>query len=319
MALLKESALERLRQAMQSGRLAHAYLIEGPSGSGKHWLMRQLAAEILSSTPDEVESHPDFHSAAPESRSRRIVTEQVRQLEQMLQKKPLIGTTKVAVIDDADRLQVNAANAFLKTLEEPPAGSYIILLSSVPDAMLSTILSRCISVPLRSDAPPEELAAGRELAETVADALLTKGGANVASAMRCVRVFQRSISATKERITSELDAEFKAEWKQVKEMVDGKWKEDREDQIKARAESVIVRERQLLLDSVEHLFAAALRCHQLPSEPCSETARKLAEADGPVRLLKRLSALERTRDLLARGVQEGLALESGFLEMIAGS
>ena len=85
-------------------------------------------------------THPDLRVVQPESKSRRIVIDQIRELEHAIQRKPLLAG-KVAIIHDAERMQPQAANAFLKTLEEPPEGSLILLLSTVPEAILETVLS----------------------------------------------------------------------------------------------------------------------------------------------------------------------------------
>jgi len=318
MALLKENAWERLHEAWSSGRLGHAYLLTGPEGSGKKWLAMKLAALVLE-TGDDPASHPDFHQVAPESKSRKIVIEQMRTIEQALQMKPLIGRTKIAIIHDADRLQPQAANAFLKTLEEPPPGCHILLLSSLPEAILETILSRCIAVPLRTPGLPAVSAGQKEIAELLIETLLQPGGPDVGASFRFTRSFQRSIAAVRERVTSELQAELKQELKLYRDSTDAKWQQDREEQIKARAESLVVQERQLLLHAAGGVLAAALRAQHRPDDPCPEPIRKIAASEPAARLLRRLDAVEHTRDMLARGVQEGLALESGFLEMIAGS
>lgn len=319
MALTKEDALDRLTAAHRTGRLAHAYLLTGSEGSGKRWLLDRLAAMVLESGEGQAAVHPDFHQVAPESKSRRIVIDQMRTMEQAIQKKPLIGSTKVAVVHDADRLQPQAANAFLKTLEEPPPGCHIFLLTSLPDAVLETILSRCIEVPLRSPRAPEAGEAARRIAAALADALLQKGGPDVAAAIRFTREFQRATSALREQITGELDAELKSDLKLYRDSTDAKWREEREDQIKARAEAAVIAERQTLLHAAASLLAAALRHHHAPHESCEEVVRRIAATNSPPELLRRLEALEKTRHRLARGVQEGLALETGFLEMIAGS
>jgi len=314
MALLKDNALDRLKAARKAGRLAHAYLLTGPRGSGKEWLAMQMAAEVLETPAPS--SHPDYHSVAPESKSRRIVIEQMRAMEQTLQMKPMRGRTKVAVIHDADRLQPQAANAFLKTLEEPPPGCHIFLLTTLPDAILETIVSRCIAVPLRAVAGGRE-AVRSPLAAALTEALLKSGGPDIAAAMRFTRTFQQTTAAVREQLTRELETELKQQMKHYRESASAKWEESRGDQIKAQAESAVVREREMLLQSAGEVLAAALRHHHLPSEPCSPDIAKIAQSNPPAVLLKRLAALERTRDLLARGVQEALALESGFLEMIA--
>ena len=319
MALLKEKALERLSQTWRAGRLAHAYLLSGPAGSGKQWLAEQLAGIILDVDPHAVATHPDFHRVSPESKSRRIVIEQMRTMEQSLQMTPMRGNTKVAIIHDADRLQPQAANAFLKTLEEPPPGCHLFLLTQLPDAVLETIISRCITVPMRAYRPPEPGADAKTLTSALSAALLQKDGPDAAAAMRFTRVFQKAIADLRERVTDELDDELKRELKHYRDSAGAKWEEDRENQIKAQAESAVVQEREILLAAVGEVLAAALRSLHLPDETCPEHIRLIASANpGPI-LLRRLEALERTRDLLSRNVQEALALETGFLEMIAPS
>lgn len=184
MALLKERAFERLSDARKSGRLAHAYLLSGPAGSGKAWLSTKLAGMILGFNPAEITSHADLYQVAPESKSRRIVAEQIRTLEHALQMKPLLGIHKVVILHDADRMQPQAANAFLKTLEEPPEGCHILLTTTLRDAVLTTILSRCITVPLL---PPTGVILDTnndEVVEAFVAALLQKGAPTLA--LRCV-------------------------------------------------------------------------------------------------------------------------------------
>ena len=317
MALLKESALERLQSAWTAGRFAHAYLLEGSGGCGKEWLADELAALVLGVPAGEVRGHPDFHSVEPESKSRRIIIEKMRTMEQALQMKPMRGSTKVAVIRDADRLLDSAANAFLKTLEEPPPGCHIFLLTALPDAILNTIISRCISVPLRPARAVEQTEDEREIAAALVRALLPPGGPDTASGMRFVRTFQKSISSVREKATAELERELKQQLKHYRESADAKWEESRENQIKAQTEAAVIREREKFLHAAEEVLVATLRHHQLPAATSPEVILHLAKSNPPEVLFRRLSALERTRDLLARGVQEGLALESGFLEMIA--
>src|SRR6266513_440761 len=119
MAFSREAALKYLRRAHEHNRLAHAYLISGAPGSGKRALAAGLAGLVNDIQPDEVFSKRarEIFIAEPESKSRRIVTAQVRNLEHALQMRAADGRRKVAIVPDADRLQTEAANAFLKTLE----------------------------------------------------------------------------------------------------------------------------------------------------------------------------------------------------------
>jgi DNA polymerase-3 subunit delta' len=317
MALPKERAFERLKEARTAGRLGHAYLLAGPPGAGCDWLASQLAATILGTNPENVASHPDFHQAAPESKSRRIVTDQIRELEQALHMKPLAGANKVAVIHDADRLQPQAANAFLKTLEEPPAGSHILLTTSLRDAVLTTILSRCITVPLLC--PPGTIRDGQSafIAEAFEKALLHPGGPDAGTALRFTRIFQAAMSEIREQATGALESEFKDQLKQYRDSIDKTWKDTREDQIKAQGEATVQRERERFMACLGEVLAAALRQKIRPSADCSQNIQLIGQANESGALLKRLDALERTRRMLSAGVQEALALESGFIQMIA--
>jgi DNA polymerase-3 subunit delta' len=314
MSFIKESALERLKAARTEGRLAHAYLVTGPDGAGKDWLAMRMAEVILET--GNPSGHPDFHSVSPESKSRRILIAQMRELDQSLQMKPLVGHTKFAVVHDADRLQQSAANAFLKTLEEPPPGCHLFLLTALPEAVMETIISRCIAVPLRvpSDARADVLAGS--VAKALAGVLLMPGGPDIAAAVRFTRIFQKATAAVRERVTGELEAELKRQVKHYGESANADWEETRESQIKAQAEAAVIAEREILLHQAAGVFAAALRHHHAPSEPVAPEIAKIARANPPAILFRRIAALDRVRDLLARNVQEGLALESGFLGMI---
>ena len=114
MALSRTTALEFLRRAYEQNRLAHAYLFTGPPGSGKEALAAELASLVNGTLPKDVFSAKarEIFVARPESKSRRIVTVQIRALEHALQMQSANGRRKVAIIPDADRLQSEAANAF---------------------------------------------------------------------------------------------------------------------------------------------------------------------------------------------------------------
>ncbi len=317
MALPKEKALARLITAHTSGRLAHAYLLSGPPGSGCEWLAEHLAATILGTKPDNISSHPDFHKVAPESKSRRIVTDQIRELEQAMHMKPLAGENKVALIQDADRLQPQAANAFLKTLEEPPSGSHILLTTTLREAVLTTILSRCITVPLQSPAGNIQDEHTTAVTDAFENALLKPSGPDAGTALRFTRRFQATMSEIRDQATEGLESELKDQLKQYRDSIDRTWKETREDQIKAQGESTVLRERERFLAALGAVLAGALRQKIRPSSDCPQNIQHIAVANDTKTLLKRLDALERTRRMLSAGVQEALALESGFLQMIA--
>jgi DNA polymerase-3 subunit delta' len=319
MPFSKELAFERLSESRRAGRLSHAYLLSGPAGSGKSWLAVHLAALALECTPESALAHPDVHMVQAESKSRRIVIDQIRDLERSIQHKPLLSSSKVAIVHDADRMQQQAANAFLKTLEEPPPGSLILLLSTRPKAILETVRSRCVETPLVDTAKriptKEELAILKALQECLVD----EATPGVAEAFRFTRSFQGILSELREKISSDYEGILRKEtarYKQASE--DSSWLEERAGQIKALVEAGALRERDRILQIVVDALGEALRAqHGFPVE--NPVVKALAKRVSSKDLLRRLDALESLRRRLVLGVYESLALESGFLEMITNS
>src|SRR5579862_4437376 len=166
MAFSADAAFELLSRAHAQNRLAHAYLLAGPRGSGKRQLAANLARLVTES--DAGLGHPDVHTAEPESKSRRLRIEQTRALEKELQMRSMMGKRKVAILFEADRMTAEAANGFLKTLEEPPNHSLLLLTSDQPESLPETILSRCVTVPLSRERAEELTAAQSQLLGAVA-------------------------------------------------------------------------------------------------------------------------------------------------------
>ena len=169
-----DAALRRFETARSNGRLAHAWLIEGPEGIGKATLVYALARRLLAKPEeadrvDDPESpifrqvahgvHPDLWTLKREidpktKRLRKeIIVEQVRdQIIAMLTTSAWNGL-RVLIVDCADELNLNAANALLKFLEEPPEDIVILLVNHAPMRILPTIRSRCVRLSLKPPAP----------------------------------------------------------------------------------------------------------------------------------------------------------------------
>lgn len=145
----QSSPLQILENAMASGRLAHALLFQGASLETLDEASRALAGKLLGAK--DAARHPDFFCVRPSNKMRRIGTDDIRALNRNVQQTSNQGGAKVAVVFEADRLQTQAANAFLKTLEEPPADTTIFLITTRPYDLLPTIRSRCLLVNFPAD------------------------------------------------------------------------------------------------------------------------------------------------------------------------
>lgn len=149
---------EFLRASIASGRVSHAYLFTGPAGSNKTAAAYAFAQAILCKdhgcrTCDdcrriERRKHPDVHFYTPEGAQGYLI-EQIREIVSGVSLAPIRAKGKVYILDRVDLLGVSAANAFLKTLEEPVEGVTFILLGRTREAVLPTIVSRCQVVPFR--------------------------------------------------------------------------------------------------------------------------------------------------------------------------
>src|SRR5258708_36105127 len=318
MAFARTTALEFLRRAYEQNRLAHAYLITGAPGSGKEVPAAELASLVNGTPSGDIFSSKarEIFVARPESKSRRISIEQIRELEHALQMRATNGRRKVAIIPNADRLGEAAANAFLKTLEEPPKDSLLLLLSALPEALPETILSRCIAIPLASDGEPQSKKEQEKLVKLLQQASHQTTW-NIQFAYRLAQEFQQLLPSIREEVKHETDEALKREQTRYKDATDGAWLEEREEYYKALTESLYLQRRSPLVETLFAWWTDVLRANNavaqedLPAvkQETAALSRRFATAE----IFKRIRLLEELRDHLGRNIHESLAIEVAFL------
>lgn len=131
---------KELIHSVELNKTSHSYLFIGTEGIGKKLIAEEFAKMLLS--VKDTENSPDFSIIEPDGNSIKI--EQIRDFQKKVSEKPIISNKKVYIINDSDKMTVEAQNCLLKTLEEPPEFVTIILIGSNENSFLSTIKSRCM-------------------------------------------------------------------------------------------------------------------------------------------------------------------------------
>ena len=131
---------KELIHSVEINKTSHSYLFIGTEGIGKKLIAEEFAKMLLA--VKDTENSPDFYIIEPDGNSIKI--EQIREFQKKVSEKPIISNKKVYIINDSDKMTVEAQNCLLKTLEEPPEFVTIILIGSNENSFLSTIKSRCM-------------------------------------------------------------------------------------------------------------------------------------------------------------------------------
>ncbi len=186
----QDAAWREWRAAQGSARMHHGWILAGIKGLGKGAFARAAARELVAEPglPQPAgEHHPDIlvldHLPAndeeekkradgkPWQAKRNITVDQIRRMQQRLTTRPTLGSRRAVIVDPADDMEKGAVNALLKSLEEPPAGTYFLLVTHRPGRLLATVRSRCLTLQfaplpdaeidavLRRDAPEADPAA----------------------------------------------------------------------------------------------------------------------------------------------------------------
>jgi DNA polymerase III subunit delta' len=327
--------VQLLQRSLARGRLGHAYLFTGEQLDDLELLARTLAKTLNCQNPVNIdgkatdccdvcltcrkidsETHVDTHWARPESKSRIITVEQMRDLMQQIQLKPTEAGYKVTIIAGADRLNTQAGNAFLKTLEEPPVKSILILLSTEPSRILETILSRCLRLNFSGDGThPLDAAEAEWLGHF--GALAVDGQKSLLGRYRLLDALLQKLAEVRSRVDESLTARSPLEkYDEVEKDLREKW----EKELAAGIEAEYRRHRTDLLLLVQwwlrdvwlHTLTAGRDLLKFPDISGAET---VARRINPRQALENLQTLDQTQRLLHSNVQEALALEVGMLKL----
>ena len=201
--------VSHLQNALRTGEVSHAYILNGAKGSGRHMIARSFSAALFCEDPQTVDgriepcgqcmaclrtasgSNPDLIIPAREKEN-SIGVGDIRKMRADVQVKPYSSSRKIYILEDAEKMTPAAQNALLKTLEEPPSYAVIILLADGTSAFLPTIMSRCVTLPLR---PVPEKA--------VEKCLIERFGADENRARLCARFSGGSIGRAAQLLENE--------------------------------------------------------------------------------------------------------------------
>jgi DNA polymerase-3 subunit delta' len=329
--------VELLQRSLGRGRLGHAYLFAGEDLQFLEQVARNLAkvincaeAKPTRGITDAVDScdvcspcrridsgaHPDVLWIRPESKSRVITIDQIRDVLHVVSLKPTEADTKVAVLVDADRMNPQAANAFLKTLEEPPGNAVLILVSTQPQNLLETILSRCLFLRFGGDE--------RRLPECVQAWLagfceeMTQVAGGVLPRYTMLQRWLGELGSLRARVEDSIRARSPLE---QHDDIEPKLREKWENELKAAAESEYRRLRRDYLTGLQWYFrdvwvqtlgvGSEVLALATLADQSKLVSTRLVARDAHVNV----QLLARTQRLLETNLQEALVLEVMFLRL----
>jgi DNA polymerase-3 subunit delta' len=322
-----EHALSLITRAQKLGRLAHAYLITGPRGTDSEGFAAQVMSLVTAARHDNLDawSQEGAIILRPQSKSRRIKVGDdaddvgtIRYLERMIHRTTGPGGYKLGVIVDAERMNEQAQNAFLKTLEEPPPRTLLLLLTGQPGQLLPTIRSRVIEIALLPPGGARHYTEHEEKLLAVLKKLTTRKEGSISAALGLKADFQSILEELHGDIKEEQEDEFEKEQDHYKQTTDGTWLKQREEQVTAQIEATYLQQRDALMDLMLAWMGDVARqqvgAEHLDLPEYAEATAALAQRWDPTETTKRLRTLRKLESHLHTNVNEGLALEVGFIQ-----
>jgi DNA polymerase-3 subunit delta' len=334
----QQPVVSLLQRSLENGRLAHAYLFSGDDLAEMEGLARVLAKTLNCLNPplrslagqaldccDEClncrridhNNHPDVLWVRPESKLRLITIDQIRECIQTISLKPAEAAYKFAILSAADRMNSQAANAFLKTLEEPPARSVIVLLTTSLEQVLETILSRCLRLHF-AGSPSARLSPEDQTWLESLTRLASAPKKSLIGRYRMLSEVASRLAAIKDSTSKEFEAASPlSRYPDAEKSTQDKW----EDELNAAVESEYRRKRSELILLLQwwmrDIWLATLKAERgLAAFPVLKSSTDaLASRISREDAAENLHTLERLQRQLGTNVQETLAFEIGLLKL----
>lgn len=329
--------VQLLQRSLEKHRLGHAYLFAGNTLAQLEDMARTLAKTLNCLSPsrrggdgmpldccDQCDScrridqanHPDVLVLRPESKSRIITIDQIRELMHAINLKPAVASYKVGVIVAADRLNVQAANAFLKTLEEPPPRSILILLTTEPQRILETILSRCLRLSFGGQRLAFDAAGMAWLSNFSTMAAAGTGG--LLGRYRLLGLLLKRLGEHRTEIEEKMGALSPLE---RYDDLEPRMRDKLEDELAGAIEAEYRRQRTELVGMLHWwlrdvwLQTLALDGEMVSFADLAPAAQTIAKRISPADAIFNLEVVDQLQRQLHTNVQEALALEVGLLKL----
>ena len=296
MAKFSSDPNDKLLQRLKDGTLHHAILFHGHDLESVEGHALSLAKQILHMN-EEASEHPDLFRVRPAGKTRIISIDKTRELIAELNRTSNQGGAKVGLLHESDRMKMEASNAFLKTLEEPPHETFLFLLTTRPYSMLPTIRSRCLQVRIATNKDPIDDKDWDEWVAKYGDWIHLMLDRKRMMQDRTAPVF--AAYGLAERLTSLIrrraDEKFKAAIKELTVKLDHKEKDALESGIRRGIRSGFLTE--LALKTREIVIRDG-------TQPTEKISLKLARA---------ITSLEKNKGLMEVNLKEEAALENFLL------
>ncbi|MCX6991649.1 MAG: DNA polymerase III subunit delta' [Kiritimatiellaeota bacterium] len=322
-----EQALALLRQSLASGRLAHAYLIVGSPRGAAGVLAERVVALLYCTAPGErpcgqcakcrqiaAHTHPDVLWVEPQKKSRGILMAQIEAVQEHINLTSFEGGWKAVVFRNADRINPQAANRLLKTLEEPPDKCLFLLVTDQPAALLPTVVSRCQRVVLAAEAT----VSGVALRAAVIDAMTGTEGRSLVAAVERSRKVLGVLKQVREEIEETVDADEHTETQASEELKAAK--EIREARIESLYKETLAELFRWLLLWQRDVLLRVVGANG-PAAPAFPDQVKAIQQQAVAltcrRALANINTIEDMRWQVAQNLSVPMVMERGFIRLTA--